>query len=89
MSQIFNDYMFENIIGQFQISRSHGQSLQKSREMQQPFGGVLSSMPTPFAHAAWYFLSSCVTLVLSIACHRSPGMFDSHLWSKEVNKVCT
>ena len=52
-------------------------------------GGVLSSMPTLFAHAAWYFVSPCVTLVLSISCHLSPGMFDSHLWSKEVNKVCT
>ena len=38
MSQISNDYMLENIIGQFQILRSHGQSLQKSREMQQPLG---------------------------------------------------
>ena len=38
MSQISNDYMLENIIGQFQNLRSHGRSLQKFRKMPQLLG---------------------------------------------------
>ena len=80
MSQFFNDYMFENTIRQFQISRS--------QEMQQP---LRASCPAclHFQTASWYIVSRCVTLVLSICSRLSPGMFNSHVCSKEVNMVWT